>query len=569
MPLPASRAVPSLLLPIWLPLILAAIISGALLAWLVPLAGPGGEPPAVRFTDITAVSGIRFVHHAGATPDDAPSTLGGGVVVFDYDGDGDPDLFFVNGADWPWEESLAKHASRHTGALYRNDLAAGAGFADVTARAGLTLEFHGMAAAAGDFDRDGRTDLYVTGIGANHLFRNRGDGRFEDVTEEAGVGGDANSWSTGATWIDIDADGHLDLVVCHYARWPQEVGLDGAFAVALMGRSYGTPTGFLGAPPTMYRNLGDGRFAIVPASAGLVALDTQTGLPAERALAAVPGDANNDGRLDLLCTFHAHGSVLFLSQEDGTFRRWTGADIDRREGAAASPLPFLPAGGVDDRLRVLRSFETGATPPEDEPAPAVELESRLGLALGDFDRDGRVEAFSGNGRIEHATNSFADGRDFAAPPRLMWRDATGAWIAAGDAETPAWARPLTTRGVAAADFDGDGALDVVLTQFGDAPVVLRNDSRGDAPWLAVDLVAAPGARDPGGAHVEVHTPRRVHVQTWAPAIGLLAQSSATLHFGLGEDARVRRVVVIWPDGTRQELRPEGINRRIVIRRPGS
>jgi len=535
----------------------------------MPLGGPGGAPPLVRFTDVTTGSGIAFEHHAGAAPAEAPSTLGAGVAVFDYDADGDPDVFLVNGTDWPWEESLAKHASRHTGALYRND--GGGRFTDVTALAGLRLEFHGMAAAAGDFDQDGRIDLYVTGLGANHLFRNRGGGRFEDVTEEAGVAGDDNAWSTGATWIDIDADGRPDLVVCHYARWPREVGLDGAFAVALMGRSYGTPTGFLGVAPTVYRNLGDGRFAVVPGSAGLGAVDAQTGLPADRALAAIPGDANNDGRLDLLCTFHAHPPVLFLAQPGGTFRRWTSADSDRREGAAAAPLPFLPAGGVDDRLLLLRSLdlEPASAPTNgDDPPPFVGLESRLGIALGDFDRDGRIEALGGNGRLEREINQFPAGRDLPAAPRVLWRDPTGTWSEippAGDA--PAWARPLTTRGVATADFDGDGDLDAVLTQFGGAPVLLRNDTRADTPWLGIDLVSTPGSPDPGGARVEVHTPRRVHVQTWAPAMGLLAQSQATLFFGLGEDARVRRVVVTWPDGVRAELRPDGINRRIIVRRP--
>ncbi|MBE2213067.1 MAG: CRTAC1 family protein, partial [Opitutaceae bacterium] len=471
-------------------------------------------------------------------------------------------------ADWPWEESLAKHASRHAGALYRND---GAGrFTDTTALAGLTLEFHGMAAAAGDFDGDGLTDLIVTGIGANHLFRNRGGGRFEDVTDEAGVGGDANAWSTGATWIDIDADGRLDLVVCQYARWPEEVGLDGAFAVALMGRSYGTPTGFLGAPPAVYRNLGDGRFSTAPDSAGLVTIDPETGLPAARALAAIPGDANNDGRLDLLLTFHASPSALFLAHEGGAFRRWTSADTDRREGAAAAPLPFLPAGGFDDRLPLLRAMDLEpAVDAGDEPPAYVALEDRGGLALADFDRDGRLEALGGNGRIEREINQFPDGRDLAAPPRVLWRDTPGTWRAAdGDSASP-WSRPLTARAVATADFDGDGDLDAVLTQFGAAPVLLRNDARDGTPWLAIDLAVAAGARDPGGARVEVHTPRRVQVQTWAPAMGLLAQSQATLFFGLGEDARARRIVVTWPDGTRQELRPEGINRRIVVRRAGS
>lgn len=557
---------PSLLLPIWLPLIGAAIISGVLLTRLAPPLHRGGAAPAVRFTDVTAGTGIRFVHRIGANPAETPTTLGGGVVIVDVDGDGDEDLFFTNGADWPWEESLAKRASRNTCALYRND--GDARFTDITALAGLNLEFQAMAAAAGDFDGDGLPDLYVTGVGSNHLFRNRGAGRFEDVTERAGVGGDDNAWSTGAAWIDVDGDGRLDLVVCTYARWPREVGLDGAFSIALMGRSYGSPTGFLGAPPTVYRNRGDGRFEPVPDAAGLAATDAQTGLPIARTLAVVPGDANNDGLLDLLVTYHTHPAVLFLNHGQGRFVRSGGAGFYRPEGGSASPLPFLTAGGDDDRLRLLHSLAAAAVVPDPaEPGAAVALESRLGLALADFDRDGRLEALSGSGRIEPEVNRFELGRDFAAPPRLLWRDATGAWTWSASDDPAPWARPLQTRGVAVGDLDGDGDLDAVLTQFDGSPVVLRNDSRGELPWLAIELVMPPGQGVVSGARVEVHTPRRIHLRTHAPAMGLFAQSSGSLFFGLGDDARVRRIVVTWPGGYRQEVRPEGINRRLTIRRP--
>lgn len=534
-----------------------------LLAWLFPPDAPGGRPPNVRFTDVTAESGVTFVHRAGANPGETPTTLGGGVVVFDADADGDPDLFFVNGANWPWEESLAKRASRNTCALYRND---GHGrFSDITALAGLNLEFQGMAAAAGDFDNDGLADLYVTGIGANHLFRNRGAARFEDVTEQAGVAGDDNAWSTGATWIDIDRDGRLDLVVCHYARWPQEIGLDGAFSVALMGRSYGTPTGFLGAPPTVYQNLGDGRFAVVPGAAGLIAFDAETGLPAARALAAVPGDANNDGLLDLLCTFHTHGAVLFLNQGSAAFRPWTGSDVHRREGGSAALLPLLPAGGIDDRLRLLRSFDAFGASGADKAGAPVALDSRLALALADFDKDGRLEALGSHGRIEPDVNRFEQGYDFASIPQVLWRQSGESWQAVAP-EPAAWARPLTARGVATGDFDGDGDPDAVISQFNGPAVILRNDSEPDGPWLSIDLVHGSGDAAAAGARVEVHTPRRVQVQTFAPMMGLFAQSSPTLFFGLGEDARVRRVVVLWPDGVRQELRPDGVNRHLVVRR---
>jgi hypothetical protein len=552
------------LVPLWLPLVLGAIASGVLLAWLVPIEVPAPGPRDVRLADVTYESGVRFVHRAGADLASTPTTLGGGVVVFDFDDDGDPDLFFVDGTDWPWERTFAKRARGNACALYRND---GAGrFTDVSMQSGLNVELQGMSAAAGDFDRDGRPDLYVTGVGANHLYRNLGDGRFEDVTETAGVGGDDNVWSTGAAWVDVDGDGWLDLVVCHYARWPREVGLDGAFSVALMGRSYGTPTGFLGTPPTVYRNLGDGRFEPIPDAAGLGVRDAETGLPVGQMLAVVPGDVNDDGRPDLLFTYHADDPVIFLGVGDGSFRRWSGNAGGRQEGAALLPVSAWAVGGSDDRLRVLAEFEltTETTSPE---SAGVSLESRLGIALGDFDLDGRLEAFGGDGRLEAAINQIGDVRALEASPRLLWRGESGAWNSVPPAEGAAWAQPALTRAVATADLDGDGALDLVLTRFGAAPVLLRNESAVDRPWLAVELVAAPGARDPAGARVEVHTPRRVHVRTWMPAMGLFAQSSPTLLFALGEDSRVRRVVVTWPTGEREEVRIDRINQRLRLRAP--
>ncbi|HYD84642.1 MAG TPA: VCBS repeat-containing protein, partial [Opitutus sp.] len=253
------------LLPVLLPVVIAAIVTGLLFAWWFPPTPPGAVAPMVRFTDVTAEAGL--LGWSSPESGETPTTLGGGVVCFDYDNDDHDDLLFVGGAPWPWEEGMAKRVSGRSVALFRND---GSGkFRETTAMAGLNIELQGMSAAAGDFDNDGLTDVFVTGVGANHLFRNIGRGRFEDVTESAGVIAAENTWSTGATWIDFDEDGKLDLVVAHYARWSREVDLRMAFVVANVGHSYGAPAGFIGMFPSVYRNVGDGRFALVPNSAGL------------------------------------------------------------------------------------------------------------------------------------------------------------------------------------------------------------------------------------------------------------------------------------------------------------
>jgi len=555
------RAVVSPLLPVVLPLVLTAIGLSVVFAWLFPPDTAAGAP-VLRFTDVTAEAGLRFTHQQGGA--ESPTTLAGAVAVLDFNGDGAPDLFFVNGAPWPWEESLDKRLGRSS-ALFRND---GSGrFTDVTSSAGLNGEMQGMTATAGDFDNDGRPDLYVTCIGLNHLFRNLGNGRFEDVTEQAGVGGEDNTWSTGAAWIDVEGDGRLDLVVLHYARWPQEVGLAQAFSIADIGRSYGAPTGFVSAFPSVYRNLGDGRFALLPDSAGLRDIDPETGRPVAEPLAITPLNANGDSRLDLLVTYHNHSPALFLADSDGRFARQAAGQGNRQEGASASlasASAFPLAANADPHAQILPGFGLRATPPADDQPLA--LAGKLGIALADFNLDGRTEVFSGQGAAELHLNKFESGRAFARAPAVWWQRGSDWQAVLPDPANP-WAAPFTARGVAVADFDGDGDEDVVIAQNNGSPVLLRNDQRPLLPWLRLHLVATRSQPEAGGARVEVHTPRRVFAQTVAPALGFMAQSESTLTFGLGDDARVRKIVIQWPSGRTQELRPEALNQTLVIREP--
>jgi hypothetical protein len=558
---PPGRAVPPLL-PVVLTLVVAALVLSVILARFFPAAGPTRPVPAARFTNITDEAGLRFVHHQGLV--DPPTTLGGAVVVLDYDRDGHPDLFFVNGTAWPWEDMGAwTHSSAC--ALYRND---GRGhFTDVSRAAGLDLVTQGMAAAVGDYDNDGFPDIFITCIGANHLFHNRGDGTFEDVTDTAGVGGDEHTWSTGATWIDYDGDGKLDLVVAHYATWPEEVSLAEAFSIANVGRSYGAPSGFVGVLPSVYRNLGSGKFALVPGAAGLRGLDPATGFPKAKALAVIPVDANGDGKLDLLFTYHTAENSLFINQGDGTFTKWTGGLDSRFEGAAAglasaSLLPFAQDPEPYERLLALQS--AAAIGPRALEDTSQSLRSKFGGVLFDYELAGHLAFFAGNSRLEPDVNKFEQGRNFSAVPQLFLnRNRT--WVpapVAGD-----WARALVARGIAVADFNGDGEQDVVIAQNNGPAVLLRNDQRSRLPWLRVKLVATRSQPEAGGARVEVHTPRRILVQTMAPAMGFMAQSEAALTFGLGEDTRVRKIVIHWPSGQRQELRPDAINQTLVIREP--
>ena len=552
------------LLPVMLTLVVAAIALSVVFALYFPVTGPAQPLSAARFTNVTEESGIHFIHRAGAA--ESPTTLGGAVVVLDYDRDGHPDLFFVNGTAWPWEDLGAwTHASACT--LYHND---GTGhFTDVSSAAGVDLVMQGMGAAVGDFDNDGYPDIFITGVGSNHLLRNKGDGTFEDVSVAAEVAGDDHTWSTGATWIDYDGDGLLDLVVAHYARWPQEVPLAMAFTIADLGRSYGAPTGFLSAVPSVYHNQGHGKFALVPSGIGLRNLDPQTGMPVAKTLAVVPVDANGDGKLDLLFTYHANENALFLNQGDGTFKKWTGGADKRDEGASAglasaSILPFANASATDERLAALQS--AGAIGAANSAEPQLHLLGKAGVALLDYEFDGRLALFSGNGRAEPDLNKFEQGRNFTAPPQLIL-SRNNRWVPAPVADGGNWARPLVARGIAVADLDGDGDEDVIIAQNDGPALVLRNDQRSGLPWLRLRLIATRSQPDAGGARVEVHTPRRIFARTVAPAMGFMAQSEGTLTFGLGDDARVRKIVIQWPSGQRQEVRQSSVNQTVTIREP--
>ena len=553
------------LLAVLVPLVVAAAVLAVVFARLFPV-----EPavPLVRLIDATATAGLGFRHVP--TGVGGAAALSGAVVVLDYDGDGDPDLFFVNGAPWPWGESLQKSPGRG-GALFRND---GAGhFTDVSAAAGLNVALPGMAAAAGDYDNDGWPDLMITCLGPNHLFRNLGNGRFEDVSEAAGLSDDVSAWSSGVTWIDIDGDGWLDLVVLNYLRWSPEVGFSASLAVERGGRSYGAPAGFFSAPPVVYRNHGDGTFGRLADGAGLRQIDAETGRPVPWPLAVTPVDANGDALLDLLIAYQDAPPALFIN-EGGTFAWRSGAGLNRGEmgssGLAASSGLTVLGSRTEPRLAALLAMSGPSGPGRQtgNATGAVDLSTKLGVALGDFDLDGREEIFAGGGRVKPSLDEGTDEADPGGAPQVFaWdggRGMTGATVGGG-ADLTDLARDA--RGVVVADFDGDGDLDVVLARNQAEPVFLRNSPRLSGPWLRVRLTATRSQPEAGGARVELHTTRGVLTRTVAPAMGFMAQSESTLTFGLGEGARANRLVVIWPSGQRQTVTPVPVNTLLELREP--
>lgn len=272
-------------------------------------------PPSLTFTDITDVAGIDFVHETGAYGERLlPETMGGGIAFFDFDNDGYQDLLLVNSDLWPWRQA---GDTRHTSRLYRND---GDGFFDdVSVTAGLDISLYGMGVATGDYDGDGWVDVFITAYGGNRLLRNVGGKRFEDVTAATGLAGKDNDWSTSAAFFDYDHDGDLDLFVCNYVGWSPDLNREVNYTLTGIGRAYGPPTDFPGANSYLYRN-DDGVFTDVSAAAGILVMQEAGSLPVGKALAVLPVDVNADGWLDIAVANDTVRNFLFVNQRDGSFQ---------------------------------------------------------------------------------------------------------------------------------------------------------------------------------------------------------------------------------------------------------
>ena len=519
------------------------------------------DAPAIEFTDITGPAGIRFVHENGAYGERLlPETMGGGVAFLDYDDDGDQDLLFINSDHWPWRPAPP---SRPTSSLYRN-LGDGT-FEDVSAAAGFDLTLYGMGVAVGDYDGDGNLDAYVTALGGNRLMRNVG-GRFIDTTAAAGVAGKADAWSTGAAFFDYDRDGDLDLFVCNYVRWSPEIDREVDYRLTGVGRAYGPPTDFPGADSYLFRNDG-GRFTEVSGEAGIDVVNSATGMPAGKALAAMPVDVDRDGWPDIAVANDTVRNFLFLNRGDGSFR----------EAGVESGLAFDPAGlatgamGIDaahfandDRLAIaIGNFANEMTSlyvsraatgifSDDAIVTGVGADSRRALTFGlvffDADLDGRLDLLAANGHVEPEIARVQASQSYAQPAQLFWNCGAGcarAFQLVGNALRT----PRVARGLAYADIDGDGDLDLAMTQAGGSAVLLRNDQRLDNHWLRLKLRALPPNVHAIGARAVVEVSGTRHYRTVMPSRSYLSQVEPVLTFGLGAAERVDAVTITWPDGT--------------------
>ena len=555
----------------------------------VPADVAAPKPPKVVIADATAESGLAFTHVNGARGKKyLPETMGAGVVLFDCDGDGKLDVYFVQGAEWPGSgpagaDSNGTLPQKPTGKLFRN--LGGLKFQDVTHEAGLDVPFLGMGATAADYDGDGDEDLFVTALGPYHLFRNDGPGKdgvphFTDVAGQAGLetttwkdkkGKDHPSWSTSAAWLDYDGDGVLDLFVCHYVHW----SIDNDVFDTMNGRdkAYTQPTKYESDCCRLFRGKGDGTFEDVTVKAGLEKNDA-------KALGVAVADLNGDGRPDIAVANDTQPNYLFVSEPGGKYQ-----DAAFEAGVAKDGFGRARAGmGIamaslmnDGRYTISIGNFSGEqvsmytqTGPDiffvDQAAPmrvgpATELALKFAVLFCDYDLDGRQDMLVCNGHIEPDIQTVRKETSYEEPTQLFWNCGKSTFAEVSRECGEALQKKLVARGAAAGDLDGDGDLDFVITQNGRSALLLRNDEATGNGWLRTRLQGSGRNRDALGATVTIKTAAGEITRDVETGSSYLSQCDVAPTFGLGPGVKSAAdgkatwppvdAVVKWPSGKRE------------------
>lgn len=514
----------------------------------------GERPLGFRFVDVGRQAGLtaRTVCGKEGNPSILDAT-GPGLALLDFDGDGFLDIYLVQGGT-----SYEKAPVHTANVLYRN-LGNGR-FEEVSEAAGVGDRHFGQGAVAVDYDGDGYTDLFVTNYGRNTLYRNQGDGTFRDETERAGLGDEG--WSTGAAFADVDRDGDLDLYVANYVDFdPRTTPRQGNPRCVFMGvKVFCGPRGLTPLQDVFYRNRGDGTFEERTRESGLWQAEPYYGL------GTVFGDVDGDGDIDLYVANDATPNLLFLNRGDGTFEErglLLGVAFSQDGAEQAGMGTHMGDYDGDGRLDIVVtnfSHDTNTLYRNQEGMFEVTTfvaglgEASLdrlgwGVAFVDLDHDGWLDLFVANGHTYPQMDGRGLGTTYRQANQVFLNDGQGHFLDVSERAGPGLEVVESSRGAVFGDLDNDGDIDVVVVNLGAAPTLLRNESNTKNQWIGFRLIGMGANTEAVGARVTVRSDGRMQVDEVRAGSGFLSGSDLRLVFGLGRAAKADEVSVRWPDGS--------------------
>ncbi|WP_158941577.1 CRTAC1 family protein [Granulicella sp. S190] len=541
-----------------------------------PYPATSDHPPPAWFADVAKKAGItiRDVNGSIEAKRYIIEATGSGVAILDYDRDGWPDIFLVNGTNLPGTTAVTGQA-KPTNHLFHNNH--DGTFTDVTAKAGLVSTGWGQGACVGDYDNDGFDDIYVTGYGKNRLFHNQRNGTFKEVADQAGVVGTGKEWGTGCAFVDYDRDGKLDLAVANYVhfdltRTPTPGQTSGCIwkGVPVMCG----PRGLESAPNILYHNLGGGRFEDVSKPSGFER--TQ----GHYCFSITTLDYDDDGWPDLYVACDSTPAILYRNNHDGTFKD-TAAEAgvafneDGREQAGmGSTAADYDGDGRLDLFKTNFSDDTATLYHNNGDGTYTDTTFAAGLginadALGwgamfaDVDNDGWPDLLVVNGHVYPEVDSAKLGSSYREPRFLYNNLGNGKFRDVSKTSGPGLVDPRSSRGLAIADLFNDGRLEAVVNNLSDRPMLLVNFAKNQNHWVGLHLTGTSSNHDAIGARVILKSAKRLWVDEVRGGSSYNSSSDLRLHFGLGQETHVTSIQIRWPNGQTELFDPPAQIDRII------